>query len=97
MKLTSAQVTQTLNQFSAQVIPDDHPLVPQLSNLFGDHTFFIDDDGLNIVEPAAEALSTAGKQTARVVNVANWNADLTSLAPHEPEPTESVVRLGPDH
>ncbi|MFZ0122558.1 MAG: hypothetical protein WAL48_00045 [Xanthobacteraceae bacterium] len=96
MKLTSAQVTQTLNQFPAQVIPDDHPLVPQLSNLFGDHTFFLDNDGLSIVEPAAEAVS-AGKQTARVVNVANWNADLTSLAPHEPEPTEAVVRLAPDH
>lgn len=80
MKLTSAQVTQTLNQFPAQVIPDDHPLVPQLSNLFGDHTFFLDNDGLSIVEPAAEAVS-AGKQTARVVNVANWNADLTGLAP----------------
>ena len=96
MKLTSAQVTQTLNQFPAQVIPGDHPLVPQLSNLFGDHTFFLDNDGLSIVEPAAEAVS-AGKQTARVVNVANWNADLTSLAPHEPEPTEAVVRLAPDH
>jgi hypothetical protein len=96
MKLTSAQVPQTLNQFPAQVIPDDHPLVPQLSNLFGDHTFFLDNDGLSIVEPAAEAVS-AGKQTARVVNVANWNADLTGLAPHEPEPTEAVVRLAPDH
>ena len=96
MKLTSVQVTQTLNQFPAQVIPDDHPLVPQLSNLFGDHTFFLDNDGLSIVEPAAEAVS-AGKQTARVVNVANWNADLTGLAPHEPEPTEAVVRLAPDH
>ena len=64
MKLTSAQVTQTLNQFPAHVIPDDHPLVPQLSNLFGDYTFFLDNDGLSIVEPAAEAVS-AGKQTAR--------------------------------
>lgn len=40
MKLTSAQVKRTLSQFEAQANPDNHPLVPQLSNLFGDHTFF---------------------------------------------------------
>jgi len=40
MKLNSAQVEQTLTQFEANVIPDDHPLVPKLNELFGDHTFF---------------------------------------------------------
>src|SRR6266851_5226800 len=52
MKLTSAQVERTLTQFEAQAIPDHHPVVPQLKNLFGEHTFFLDDSGLNIVEPA---------------------------------------------
>jgi len=51
MKLTSAQIERTLNQFEAQAIPEDHPLLPRLNELFGDHTFFIDSDGLNIVEP----------------------------------------------
>jgi hypothetical protein len=97
MKLTSAQVQQTLRQFPAQVIPEDHPLVPRLNDLFGEHTFFLDNDGLSIVEPAAD-ISWTETHTARVVNVANWGDDtLTSLAPHEPEPTDSVVRLGPDH
>ena len=96
MRLTPVLVKQTLTQFEAQAIPDNHPAVPELNRLFGDHTFFLDNDGLSIVEPAAEAVS-AGKQTARVVNVANWNADLTGLARHEPEPTEAVVRLAPDH
>ena len=31
MKLNSAQVEQTLTQFEAQVIPEDHPLVPELN------------------------------------------------------------------
>ena len=31
MKLNSAQVEQTLRQFEAQVIPDDHPVVPKLN------------------------------------------------------------------
>jgi hypothetical protein len=51
MKLTSAQVEQTLTQFEGEVIPDNHPVVPQLNSLFGEHTFFLDRRGLNIVEP----------------------------------------------
>ena len=36
MKLNSAQVEQTLTQFEAHVIPENHPLVPKLNELFGD-------------------------------------------------------------
>jgi hypothetical protein len=91
MKMNSAQVEQTLGQFEAQAIPDDHPLAPQLSSLFGDHTFFLNDNGLNIVEPAEP---TQPSQSARVVNVASWSdATLTRLAPHEPEPTDVVIVL----
>ena len=55
MKLTSAQVERTLGQIEARAIPDDHPVVSQLNSLFGDHTFFLDRNGLNIVEPAESA------------------------------------------
>jgi len=51
MRLTSALVERTLNQFDAQVIPDSHPVIPQLKGVFGDHTFFLNSSGLNIVEP----------------------------------------------
>ena len=96
MKLTFVQVERTLSQFQAEAIPDDHPVVPQLSNLFGDHTFFLDGSGLNIVEPADS--SRAGAQAAKVVNLANWSDDNpTRLEPHEPEPTEVVVVLGSKH
>jgi hypothetical protein len=94
MKLTSAQVERTLSQFEAQALPDSHPMVRQLNELFGDHTFFLDGNGLNIVEPADEG-SLAGARPARVVNLANWSdARLTKLRPHEPEPTDAVVELG---
>jgi hypothetical protein len=97
MKLTSAQVERTLSQFEAEAIPDTHPVVPQLNELFGNHTFFLDSNGLNIVEPAAE-VPGAGTQEARVVNLANWSdATLTSLAPHEPEPTGAVIELTTEH
>jgi len=94
MKLTSVLVERTLSQFDARVIPDGHPVVPQLNRLFGDHTFFLDGNGLNIVEPVEPA---AGKmQAAKVVNLASWeDANRSSLAPHEPQETDVVVELGP--
>jgi hypothetical protein len=96
MKLTSAQVERTLSQFDAQAIPENHPVLPQLNRLFGEHTFFLDGNGLNIVEPAESA--QAGVEAGKVVNVANWSdANLTSLAPHEPESTDIVVALGSRH
>jgi hypothetical protein len=96
MKLTAKQVEQTLNQFEADAIPDDHPLAPQLSDVFGDHTFFLDRNGLNIVEPTEGP--EPGMQTGRVVNLANWSdATLTSLSPHEPEATDAIIDLGIRH
>ena len=96
MKLNSAQVEQTLAQFEAVVISDDHPLVPNLNELFGDHTFFLDGNGLNVVEPNVSART--GAPAGTVVNVASWSdAQLTTLTPHEPEPTEVVVILESKH
>lgn len=94
MKLSSALVERTLNQFEAQAIPDNHPVVPQLNSLFGDHTFFLNASGLNIVEPAET--DKASGSTAQVVKIATWNdPDRTSLSPHAPEATEVVVVLDP--
>src|SRR5260370_7240968 len=93
MKLNSAQVEQTLSQFEAQLIPDDHPMVPKLNELFGDHTFFLNSDGLNVVEP-----NETGARAGTVVNLANWtDAHSTSLPPHNPHPTEIIFMLHPEH
>ena len=92
MKLNSEQVEQTLTQFEAQVIPDDHPLVAELNELFGDHTFFLDGNGLNVVE------QNERDGAGTVVNLANWgDAQWTSLLPHEPEQTKVVVMLDGQH
>jgi hypothetical protein len=92
MRLTSTQVERTLRQFDAQPIPDNHPALEQLNRLFGDHTFFLDSNGLNIVEPAEPQ---AGVEAGKVVNLASWSdPNLTTLAPHEPESTDVVVALG---
>jgi len=93
MKLTSAQVERTMDQFEAKAIPDGHPVVPQLNELFGDHTFLLDRNGLNILEPATDTFQP-GVQAAQVVNLANWtDANRTGLAPHDPEPTGAIVEL----
>ena len=92
MKLTSIQVEQTLSQIRAEAIPEDDPVISELNDLFGDHTFFIDDNGLNIVEPIERSNDV---HAAQVVNVADWrDADMTKLAAHEPEPTNVFVRFG---
>jgi hypothetical protein len=93
MRLTSEQVERALNQFDAQPIPDDHPVVAQLNDLFGDHTYFLDSHGLNVVEPTEPEA-----ETGKVVNIADWtDEDLTRLAPHPPQPTDVVVVLSRRH
>jgi hypothetical protein len=90
MKLKTPLIEQTLTQFQAQAIPEDHPVMPELSNLFGDHTFFIDNSGLHIVEPGAQ--KDSGEKTGKVVKLASWNdTTRTSLVPHEPEVTDEIV------
>jgi hypothetical protein len=97
MRLNSTQVKQTLSQFDAQVLPDDHPAVTQLSSLFGDHTFFLDGAGLKVLEPN-ETPEAAEAKTGEVVSLADWSdASLTSLRPHEPQMTGVVVVLESRH
>ena len=95
MRLSSALVQRTLSQFEAQAIPDNHPSMPELNRTFGDHTFFIDADGLHIVEPAMP--TDSGQEAGQIVKVASWqDANRTSLVAHPPEPTDVVVKLGSD-
>ncbi|MGH6866811.1 MAG: hypothetical protein ACREDO_11735 [Methyloceanibacter sp.] len=92
MKLSSQAVEQTLSQFEAEPLPDNHPAVAQLNQLFGEHTFFLDGNGLHIIEPAQATDSQT--QRGLVVKLASWSdSSRTSLAPHEPEPTNLVVDL----
>jgi hypothetical protein len=100
MKLSPAQVEKTVSQLQIEAIPDSHPLVPQLNRLFGEHTYFIDKNGLNIVEPASGDIDVAEADAngmGVVVNVAHWtSANPPKLEAHEPQPTESLVALKTD-
>jgi hypothetical protein len=49
VKLSSALVERTLDQFEARPLPENHPAIATLSKVFGEHTFFINNKGQNIV------------------------------------------------
>jgi hypothetical protein len=96
MRLTSALVERTLSQFEAEAC--DRQKAPSVVAPLDDcqESFFLDGNGLNIVEPAEP--SQEGLQAGKVVNLASWNdADPPKLAPHEPETTEVVIVLGSKH
>ena len=96
MKLNSVQVQRPWGQFEARVIPDEDPVIAKLNDLFGEHTFFLDQHGLNIVEPVEAAEPAA--ESVRVVKLASWSNDSRSdLKLHEPAETDIVVTLGSKH
>lgn len=92
MKLSPQAVEQTLQQFEAEALPEGHPAVAQLNKMFGEHTYFLDGNGLHIVEPAKN--TDSGVERGVVIKLASWSdSSRTSLAPHPPEETDCVVVL----
>ena len=52
----------------------------------------------SVSPPPAPWAKEPGVQACKIVNLANWtDANLTSLAPHEPQETDVVVVLEPRH
>jgi hypothetical protein len=90
MKLDTTQKGTVENTFSTEAIEDDHPAMDRLKEVFGDHTFFLDADGLHIIEPNPEA----GAQNGAVIKLASWTDDRTQLQAHEPEVLPVMVELG---
>ncbi len=94
MKLSANQIAHTADEIGAQPVPQDHPIVMQLTRIYGDHTFFLDGEGLEIVEATRP---DGADNAACVVKLASWtDDDRTRLAPHEPQTTDVVVMLAPD-
>jgi hypothetical protein len=95
MRLNATQVKQTLSQIDAQVLPDSHPVAAQLCDMFGDHTFFLDQSGLKVLEPTDTATAVTTEVAAgEVVSLADWSdPTLTSLMPHAPETTGMVIQF----
>ncbi len=93
MKLNAVQLQKVEEQFGVEAIPEEDPVTSELKEAFGDHTFFLDADGLNIIEPNVFPESSIGK----VVKVASWSSDeQTELLRHEPEVLPITVDLESD-
>jgi hypothetical protein len=93
MKLSPEKLGSVLEQIDAEVIPDDHPSLPKLREVFGNHTFFVDDGGLTIVQQLDQHGQTAG-----LVKIARWDgADPPHLVAHTPEQTDVLIKLEPAH
>jgi len=101
MRLTATLVKQTLDQLEEQnsfedvyAIPEDNPTAARLTEVFGDHTFFVDRDGLHIVE-ALETQDSDRGPVGKVVKLARWkDKECTTLAPQKPVATDVIVLLG---
>ena len=92
MKLDATQKGRVEDKFGTEAVADDHPAMGKLKEIFGDHTFFLDANGLNIIEPNPET----GAQNGAVVKLASWTEDRTQLQVHEPEVLPVMVDLGGD-
>ncbi len=93
MKLNTAQLPKIEEQLGGEAVPEEHPVTPNLKEAFGDHTFFLDDAGLNIVEPDPSPESSSGN----VVKLASWaSQERTELLSHIPEVLPVTVDLESD-
>lgn len=91
MKLSDAQQWNVEQQLGVEALSDNHGVMPSLKEALGDHTFFLDKQGLHVIEadPSSEQLS------GNVVKVASWASDeQTELLIHEPEVQLTTVHLG---
>lgn len=91
MKLNPELIDRTLSQINAESIRDDHPFYAKLQSIFGNHTFFLDESGLSIIEPLKDS-----PHTGVVMNVASWDdEEPPTLVPHPPQTTEVMIELRP--
>ena len=90
MKLDPVQQDAVQEQLNLQLIPDDHDVRPQLVSVFGDHSFFLGAEGLNVVEPQPDGPEGG----AALVKIASWSDDnRTELVPCEPEYMQVAIEF----
>lgn len=91
MKLTDYQVKAVEENTGLQPIPEDNPAMSQLKENFGDHTFYVDDRGLYVLERPQEEQE---EEKATAVQIASWtDENRNALQAHEPQATDAVFDL----
>ena len=91
MKLNDEQITQVEEQTGATPISDANPALEQIKSHFGEHTFYLSDQGLIIWEPVED---DAVPLDVAAIQIAAWaDDDKTSMMLHEPKATTLILRL----
>ena len=100
MKLTTDQTAAVHRQTGADPLPEDNPTMGQLQQIFGDHTFYVADQGLVVPETTPDAVAPESTQENAVefMLVAVWaGEDKQSLQPIEPQATGIKLELATAH
>jgi hypothetical protein len=93
MKLAEANIQKALNQLNVKAVPAGHPMEAKFCETFGEHTFFLDAEGLSVIEPVGTV--SEEQPTGQVVKLASWlDTKYTQLMVQEPEFTETFIVLG---
>ena len=91
MKLSTAQIAAVQEATGANPLPEDNPAQAQLSEALGDHTFYLDQQGLVVLETPEEA---AADDTLEIVRVGQWaDEDRQQLGLTPPQRTGQVIDL----
>ncbi len=86
MRLSELQTQRVQEHTGASVVPDDNPSMPLLKQNFGDHTFFLDNEGLHVWEAVDDDPSDGAKLVG--VRIASWSeGEEKALVPHDPAPS----------
>ncbi len=94
MKLNAQQLATIERQTNARPIAEDSPELPQLVETFGDHSFYLSEQGLLILIEMTEDMEGAEPGTAALVIVAEWTNDQReNLSPIQPRPLGPVFKL----
>ena len=72
MKLTDTQIAATREALGASPVDPEHPAVPQLEKAFGEHTFYVDQNGLLAFLDPAEEMGAAESGEPKLVLIAAW-------------------------
>lgn len=92
MKLTTEQIATIEKQTGALPIPDDNEANTALVEIFGDNTYYADQNGLCVLEPTE--VDDGTKNLVEVIQIAEWANDAKDeLQPMDPQQTGAILNL----
>lgn len=92
MKLTPEQIATIEKQTDALPIPEDNEANTALVEIFGDNTYYADQNGLCVLEPTV--VDDGTQNLVEVIQIAAWANDTKDeLQPIDPQKTGAILSL----